>query len=77
MSVHERAIELQVTGKNDLLRVADELGFRKSYPLPFEKTRLVNEHGITLTIQFDGIIRLYGDGALEVAEHLLRAGSAT
>ncbi len=75
--IRETAIELQVTGINDLLRAADELGFRKSYPLPFEKTRLVNERGITLTIQFDGIVRLYGDGALEVAEHLLRAGAAT
>ncbi len=76
MSVPERVVELQIVGINDVLRVADELGFRKSFPLPFEKIRLVNEGGVTVTVQFDAIVRVYSDNALEVAEHLLRAGAA-
>ncbi len=77
MSIHERAIEMQVTGINDLLHAAEAMGFRPSYPLPHERTRLVNEQGDTLTIGFDRIARVYGDGALEVAEALLRSGAAT
>jgi hypothetical protein len=77
MSVREQVVELQVVGINDLLRAAEAMGFRKSFPLPFEKIRLVNENGDTLTIQFDAIVRVYGDNALEVAGHLLRSGAAT
>ncbi len=77
MSLHETAIELKIVDLAQVLTLALEQGYRCSYPSAGEHMHLISEPGDRVIVDFDSGARLYGDGAVALAEHLLRAGAAT